>query len=197
MGLKRKVNVTGDVAKSLADADVVIHGGYFSDAYTTVFTVICPHVMPGLLGNGDREVLTKILGDFNGEELTLDTLEEAFLASHPGYAHGRKRKRDAWVPVQTLLIPPLMSTLPKEFTTNVELQEKVHTQFTSFMEALEKDFTNAGLVDLCLTQLDSVVIGIGAPVLFEQEVWRGVVGLEDQRTENMIVVMVGGYHEAE
>ena len=52
-----------------------------------------------------------------------------------------------------------MAALPEEFTTNAELQEKVHTRFTAFMEVLEKDFTDAGVVDLCSTQLDCVVVG--------------------------------------
>ena len=123
---KRKVNVAVDVAASLADAVVVLHGGNFLDAYTTVYNIIRPRVTPGLLGVGDREVLTKIFGDFKGKELTLDMMEEAFLESHPGYAHGCKRKHDARVLVQVLLIPALMAALPEEFTTSAELQEKAH-----------------------------------------------------------------------
>ena len=138
---------------------MVLHGGNFSDAYTTVYNIICPRVTPGLLGVRDREVLTKIFGDFKGKDLTLDIMEETFLESHPGYAHGCKRKCDARVLAQVLLIPALMAALPEGFATSTELQEKVHTRFTAFMEVLEKDFTDAGVVDLCSTQLDCVVVG--------------------------------------
>ena len=70
--LKRKVQVTMDVAASLADMVVLLHGGNFSSAYITKYNVIRPHVSPGHLRTEDQEVLGKILGDFSGKELTLD-----------------------------------------------------------------------------------------------------------------------------
>ena len=63
---KRKVNVSVDIATSLADTVVVLRGGNFSAAYTTVYNIIHPCVMPGLFCTRDHEVLTMILGDFHG-----------------------------------------------------------------------------------------------------------------------------------
>ena len=52
-----------------------------------------------------------------------------------------------------------MAALPEGFTRDKELQLMVHNQFMAFMEALERDFTDARLVELGSMQLDSVVVG--------------------------------------
>ena len=156
---KHKVHVMVDVATSLADMVVVLHGGNFTAAYTTMYNVICPHVSCGLLKTKDCKVLKKICGNFNNEELTLDILEDAFLEENPRYAHGLKRKQDAQVPVDKVLIPLLVAALPEEITWDKELQLTVHNCFMALMEALEQDFTGARLVELCSTQLDSVMVG--------------------------------------
>ena len=100
--------------------------GGFSTAYTTIYNVICPCIFAGHLQAEDEEVLARILGEFSGEELTGEHLEEAFLVENPGYTHGWKRKRDARVPVQKLVVPLSMATLQEAFTQNAELQLKVH-----------------------------------------------------------------------
>ena len=145
---KHKVHVMTDIATSLADMVVVLHGGNFSTAYTTMYNVICPRVSCRHLKTEDRVVLKKIFGKFSGKDMTFDMLEDAFLEENPSYARGWKRKQDARVPVEKVLIPSLVAALPKEFTQDKELQVAVHNRFMAFMEGLEQDFTNAGLVEL-------------------------------------------------
>ena len=92
---KHKVQVMVNVATSLADMVVVLHGGNSTTANTMMYNVICPRVSCGRLKPEDCKMLTKMFGKFNGKDLTQDILEDAFLEENPSYAHGWKRKRDA------------------------------------------------------------------------------------------------------
>ena len=82
---KHKVQVMVNVATSLADMVLVLHGGNFMTAYTTMYNVVRPRVSCGRLKPDDCKMLTKMFGKFNGEDLTLDILEDAFLEENPRF----------------------------------------------------------------------------------------------------------------
>ena len=156
---QHKSETAVEVASQLADGVMVLHGVSATKAYENMYDLVRPRVSCRRLGKKDLEVLRKIFGSFNGTGLKVEHLEAQFLARHPEYAQGTKRKRDAKGAAAKVIVEGLTANLPEGFRTNEELQNKVHGRFADFIAAIEADFAEAGLGELNGFQVDSVVVG--------------------------------------
>ena len=138
-------------------------------AYENMYELIHLHVSCRQLCKKDLGVLRKLFGKFNGMGLKVKELEAQFLAKNPEYAQGTKRKHDAKGVAAKVIVEGLTANTPEGYSTNKELQEKVHGQFVDFITAIEEDFTNAGFGELNGFQVDSVVIGSVVHQYFAEE----------------------------
>ena len=137
VALKRKVTTAVEVASALVDGIVVLHGVDPAAAYQTMYTIVRPRISSGHLHDEDRDVLVKVFRKFSCLNLTVNGVEDEFLARNPAYADGSKQKRDAHVAVHKVIVAGLLESLPKGYATNTMFQELIGARFNAFMAALE------------------------------------------------------------